>query len=143
MDAAFGNTLTVAQLLNLKLTGKTAPLPTTQFVPLYNAPRYKDFVEEAQVKAGGTYTPAKYHTFTIDTSKQTSDYHFGQTSIGAHYGGGWFYSFGASGAASTTTSSLQTSSALSSVSINITYDAIEIIDITPGLWYVTDVGFRP
>ena len=137
MRAAFGNTLSVNALIALEKANKQAPPPTAQYVPLYNAPRYKDFVDESQVKTGNNadnYEPAQSKGFTIDTGKSVSDYHFGQTTVGAHYGGGWFYSFGASGQASTTTSSLQTSSAYSSVSINITYDTIEVIDITPGLW---------
>ncbi|EME46423.1 hypothetical protein DOTSEDRAFT_70430 [Dothistroma septosporum NZE10] len=136
MPAAFGNLLSVAELLNMKQAGTTAPDPTTNFVPLYNAPGYKTFVDEAQTKVGSEYEPAQSKAFTIDTGKSASSYNFGQTSVGAHYGGSWFYGFGASGAATTTKSSLQSSSATSSVSINITYDALSVIDITPGLWNV-------
>ncbi|KAK5693309.1 hypothetical protein LTR17_025120 [Elasticomyces elasticus] len=139
MAAAFGNTLSVNDLIAYERAGNHAPPPLTQYVPLYSAPRYKDFVDESQVKAGANadnYEPAQFKVFTVDTSKSASSYNFGQTDVAARYGGGWFYSFGASGEASTTKSSLQDSSAYSSVSINITYDTIEVIDITPGLWNI-------
>ena len=136
MPAAFGNLLSVEKLLNLKLAGTDAPDPTTNFVPLYNAPEYKVFVDEAQTKVGSEYEPAQSKAFTIHTGKDASSYNFGQTSVGASYGGSWFFGFGASGAATTTKSSLQSSSATTSVSVNITYDDLKVIDITPGLWYV-------
>lgn len=134
MHAAFGDVLSVAELRRLQSVGQPAPVPSSVRVPLYSAARYRGFIIDAQTKAGGEYVPENSQAFTVDTGKDTTDYNFGQNSVGAHYGGGWFYSFGASGEASTEKSSLQTSSATTSVSVNVTYDAIEVIDITPGLW---------
>lgn len=136
MPAAVRDLISVGQLLNMELAVTTAPDPTTAFIPLYNAPGYKTFVDEAQTKVGSEYEPAQSKVFTINTGKEASDYNFGQTSVGASHGGSWLYGFGASGAVVTTKSSLQQNSAATSVSVHITYDSLSVIDITPGLWYV-------
>lgn len=137
MDAAVGKLSSPRELLNCFNNKVPCPTPKAFKVPLYSADRYKAFVQEAQagVKIGAKYDPADGTSFQIDTAESTSDFQFGQTSVSATVSpGGWFSFWSASAGQETTSSTLRTGSAASSVSIKITYDKIEIIDVTPGLW---------
>jgi hypothetical protein len=136
MDAAVGKLSSSRELLNCFNNKVPCPAPASVFkVPLYSAPRYKAFVQESQVKVGHKYDPAYNATFQINTAEDTSSFNFGQTSIGASARpGGWFSFWSASGGVETSSSNLRTVSAASSVTIEMTFDAIEAIDLTPGQW---------
>ena len=135
MDAAVGKLSSPRELLNCFNNKVPCPTPSTFKVPLFSAPRYKAFVQEAQVESGRKYEPAKSTTFQINTGESTSDFQFGQEHFGANASpGGWFSFWSASASRETESSTLRTGSAASSVSIKIVYDAIEAIDVTPGLW---------
>ncbi|RSL44901.1 hypothetical protein CEP53_011018 [Fusarium sp. AF-6] len=140
MHAAAGNVLTSAELILKQQKGEKVPPPSYYRVPLYDAPNYKRFVQAAMKQSSSSdYNPSQSIQVTIDTGKNTSDYNFGQTKGGASVGAsiGWF-SFSAGGNHSEESSTLQTGSEASQVSIKVTYDSLEAVTITTGKW-VADV----
>lgn len=131
-----GNVLSPAEVLRLYNSNKPVPEPAFQRLPAYNAPNYKTAVQTAQTKSGNKYDPAASVEFTIDSGKSTSDFKFGQTTGGANIGvswGGWF-SFNAGGSHSSSSETLDTSDESTSVNVKITFDNIQIVNITPGSW---------
>lgn len=141
MHAATGNTLSTAEIIQKTLSNEKIAPPAFHRLPLYDAPHYKQFVQDAMSKATSSdYNPSQSITVEIDTGKNTSDYNFGQTkggaSVGARYG--WF-SFNAGASHSTESTTLQTGSESSKVSVKITYDDIQAITINLGQWYVISI----
>ncbi|KAK4163792.1 hypothetical protein QBC43DRAFT_354274 [Cladorrhinum sp. PSN259] len=138
MQCAIGNVLSPQELIRRLNNNEEIPKPTIQRLPLYQAPGYKDFVEAAERKTGSTYEPANSIEFSIDTSKNTSDYDFGHTSGSAGVTAGWapwfFFSSGAS--SSTTNTNINTGSESQSVKVKMTYDEMRIVPITLGDWNV-------
>lgn len=140
MKAAAGSSTSLTKLLlcTRETPEKAAvdcPAFEDYYVPMYNAPDYKDFVKDAQSHSDDKYNPLNSVSFSVDTSKSTSEYKFGQTSVGANARGtGWFSFFSASGQRTTESSQFSTNAAASSVSIKITYDDMRQIAITPGKW---------
>jgi hypothetical protein len=140
MEVAAGSSTSLTQLLactrdSEEEAAKNCPPAPDIYSPLYNAPNYKAFVQDAQSKSDDKYDPVNAVSFSVDTSKSTSEYKFGQTSIGANArGSGWFSFFSASGQRTTESSQFSTNAAASSVSIKITYDDMQQIAITPGKW---------
>lgn len=138
MRAATGNTLSTAELIRKELSGEKIAPPSFHRLPLYDAPNYKQFVQDAMSKATSSdYNPSQSITVEIDTGKNTSDYNFGQTHGSASVGAsvGWF-SFSAGASHSSESSTLQTGSESSKVSVKITYDDIQAITVNLGSWYV-------
>jgi hypothetical protein len=138
MKAASGAPLSNAELLNKERLGEKVPEPLTYRVPLYDAPDYKTFVQDAMKKATSSdYSSPNRIEVNIDTGKDTSDYNFGQTQGGASIGVGtpWF-SFSAGASHSEEHSTLQTGSESSQVKVVITYNDIRAVTIKPGQWYV-------
>ena len=110
--------------------------PTKDFyVPYYNAPDYREFVREAQLPHSGPPGPRDGVTFAVDSSRSTSQYDFGQTSIGASASpGGWFSPWSVSGQHTTKSETFSSTAAASSISVKLTWDKIEAITVTPGQW---------
>ncbi|KAF4974303.1 hypothetical protein FZEAL_8777 [Fusarium zealandicum] len=137
MRGAFGNVLTAAELTRAYQSGENVPAPDYAYIPLYQAPDYTQFVQDAMSNAAsGDYNPSYSIDVNIDTSMSTSDYDFGQTDGGANSTvnvGGWF-SFSAAGSQPDEFSVLETESESSDVSIKITYDDIKAINIYLGPW---------
>lgn len=144
MHAATGNTLSTAEIIRKTLQNEKIAPPSFHRLPLYDAPHYKQFVQDAMSKATSSdYNPSQSITVEIDTGKNTSDYNFGQTKGGASVGAsvGWF-SFNAGASHSSESSTLQTGSESSKVSVKITYDDLQAITINLGSWYVVQVPIR-
>lgn len=144
MHAATGNTLSTAELIRKELKGEKIAPPSFHRLPLYDAPHYKQFVQDAMSKATSSdYNPSQSITVEIDTGKNTSDYNFGQTKGGASVGAsvGWF-SFSAGASHSSESSTLQTGSESSKVSVKITYDDIQAITVNLGSWYAVPFLIR-
>jgi len=104
MNAAAGSSTSLTKLLvctreTPEQAAMDCPASNDYYLPMYNAPDYKAFVQEAQSHSDDkTYDPVNAVSFKVDTSKSTSEYKFGQTSIGAKARGtGWFSFFSASG----------------------------------------------
>ncbi|KAK7697310.1 hypothetical protein SLS64_013658 [Diaporthe eres] len=138
MRAATGNTLSTAELIRKELSGEKIAPPSFHRLPLYDAPQYKQFVQDAMSKATSSdYNPSQSITVEIDTGKNTSDYNFGQTQGSASVGAsvGWF-SFSAGASHSSESSTLQTGSESSKVSVKITYDDIQAITVNLGSWNI-------
>jgi len=113
---------------------KDCPAPKPFNVPLYDAQGYKEFVQEAQRGTVADYKPVNGININVDSKKTTSQYDFGQTSVGADVSGGWFSPWSASGKHTTTSETFSTTAAASSISVKLTYDDIRAITIAPGLW---------
>lgn len=144
MHAATGNTLSTAELIRKTLSNEKIAPPSFHRLPLYDAPDYKQFVQDAMSKATSSdYNPSQSITVDIDTGKDTSDYNFGQTKGSASVGAsvGWF-SFSAGASHSSESTTLQTGSESSKVSVKITYDDLKAITINLGSWYVTPFLMR-
>lgn len=138
MRCAVGNLLSPAELVNANNSGKTIPDPPFHRLPYYNAPNYKTSVQTAQRQVGSEYEPSGSLEFTIDTGKDTSSFNFGQNTAGGGASvsyGGWF-SFDANASHSSKSETLETGSESTQVKVEITYDALELVPITPGDWYV-------
>ncbi|KAI9898026.1 hypothetical protein N3K66_006386 [Trichothecium roseum] len=134
MPVAAGSPLSSSEILHKLQSGETIPPPDSYHLPLYHSPTYKGFVQEAMNKGGSSdYNPSNSIDVEIDTSKNTSDYNFGQTEGEPSGGIGWL-AFNLSGDASTESSTLQTGSESSEVSVKITYDNLQAVDIIPGNW---------
>ncbi|KAM0428832.1 hypothetical protein ACHAPT_006632 [Fusarium lateritium] len=138
VHGAIGDLLSTAELTRAYIANKKIPRPDFQRIPLYGADAYKKFVQDAMERATSSdFNPAANSIdVSIDTSKSASDYNFGQTQGGASIGGnidGWI-SFSAGGSHSSESSTLQTGSDGSGISVQITYDDIQAITITPGSW---------
>jgi hypothetical protein len=138
MDVAAGQLSSPAELLNCYNSGVPCPKPPPSKLPAYSAERYKAFVQASLYPAGSTYKdhkPLDGTSFKIDTSEDTSNFKFGQTTMGASARtNGWFSFYSASAGKSTTTTNLRTGSAASSVDVKIFYDKLEAITIAPGSW---------
>ncbi|TPX18943.1 uncharacterized protein E0L32_011336 [Thyridium curvatum] len=145
MHGAFGNILSPAELVRKANAGEKVPPPDFQRIPAFNAPKYKAAVQAAMRKATGDYTPENSVSFTIDTGKNTSDFDFGQTSGSASVSAstfcGWF-SFNASASHSEESTRLETGSDSTNVSVKITYDTIELVDIVPGSWNIDTSKYK-
>jgi len=113
---------------------KQCPKPSPFNVPAYEAQGYREFVQAAQKATIDNYTPGGSASISVDSSKQTSQYNFGQTSVGADVSGGWFSPWSASGKHTTTSQTFSSTAAASSVQIKVTWDSIRKITITPGSW---------
>ncbi|KAK7921660.1 hypothetical protein PG985_009682 [Apiospora marii] len=105
------------------------------------------FMQDALTKSGGTYEPIDSIEFSVDTNDETSNYDFGQTTVDGKAGftyGGWF-SFGAGGNYSDTSSRLETGSDTTQIKFKILFDKMETISITPGSWNfdVSGYSLRP
>ncbi|KAJ4199837.1 hypothetical protein NW767_007817 [Fusarium falciforme] len=141
MHVAAGDVLTSAELILNQQNGERVRPPSYYRVPLYDAPNYKTFVQSAMEKSSSSdYNPSQSIRVTIDAGKDPSDYNFGQTrsraSIGASIG--WF-SFSASRKHFQESSTLQTGSETSQVSIKVTYENLEAITITTVKWCITAI----
>lgn len=101
---------------------------------MYDAQGYKEFVQEAQRATVTDYTPTGSTYINVDSKKATSQYDFGQTSVGADVRGGWFSPWSVSGKHTTTSETFSTTAAASSISVKMTWDAIQAITISPGSW---------
>jgi hypothetical protein len=111
---------------------KDCPAPKPFNVPLYDAQGYKEFVQEAQ--RATDYHPDNGIDIRVDSKKTTSQYDFGQTSVGGDVSGGWFSPWSVGGKHTTTSETFSTTAAASSVSVRLTYEDIRAITIAPGLW---------
>mgnify|MGYP001004897884 CR=1 FL=1 len=136
MRVATGSHLSSSEILHKLQSGETIPPPDSYNLPLYYSPTYKGFIQEAMNKGESSdYSPSNYIEVEIDTSKNTSDYNFGQTEGQPTGGIGWL-AFNPNGGASTESTTLDTGSESSEVSVKITYDDLQVLDIHPGPWYV-------
>ncbi|KAM7210391.1 hypothetical protein V8F06_014222 [Rhypophila decipiens] len=137
MHCALGNILSPQELIRKLNNGEKVPPPTFQRLPLYQAPAYKDAVQDMERKIGTDYKPNNSVSFTIDTNKSTSDFNFGQTTAGASVGVsyGWF-SFNAGGSSSESKSVITSASESENVSVKITYDKFQVVPITLGDWNI-------
>ncbi|KAJ3456627.1 hypothetical protein MRS44_016650 [Fusarium solani] len=120
MHVAAGDVLTPAELIRNQQNGERVQPPSYYRVSLYDAPNYKTFVQSAMEKSSG------------------SDYNPSERRAGVGASIGWF-SFSASGKHFQESSTLQTGSEASQVSIKVTYDNLEAVTITTGKW-VADVS---
>lgn len=139
MLASTGSTTSPALLkrcldMTKEEAAKQCPKPSPFNVPAYDAPGYREFVQKAQKATIDNYTPGGSASISVDSSRSTSEYNFGQTSVGADVSGGWFSPWSASGKHTTTSSKFSSTAAASSVQIKMTWDDIRTIPITPGLW---------
>jgi hypothetical protein len=133
MNVAAGQLSSPAELLDCYNRGVECPKPPPSKRPQYSAEGYKAFIQAAQ-HAGVKALPQQHREFKIDTSEDTSNFNFGQTSSGGGaHSNGWFSFYSAAGQ-ETTTKNLQTGSAASSVNIKIFYDDIKAVTIAPGDW---------
>jgi hypothetical protein len=89
MNVAAGQLSSPAELLDCYNRGVECPKPPPSKRPQYSAEGYKAFIQAAQ-HAGVKALPQQHREFKIDTSEDTSNFNFGQTSSGggAHSNGG-------------------------------------------------------
>lgn len=141
MAATSGSTLSPEMLnrcddLPEDEAAKQCPKPATFTVPMYDLQGYQEFVQDAQRSSGDDYTPSGEASVKVDSKKKTSQYNFGQTSVGADVSGGWFSPWSVSGKHTTTTETFSTTAAASSMEVKVFWDAIKLVTITPGQWQV-------
>jgi hypothetical protein len=103
-------------------------------VPTYDAKGYTEFVQDAQRSTIKNYKITGWQEVTVASRRTTSEYDFGQTSIGADISGGWFSPWSASGAHSVTSEKFSTTAAASSIRVNMTWGDIKAIPVKPGQW---------
>jgi hypothetical protein len=113
---------------------ENCPQPSPFNVPAYDAQGYSEFVQSAQRATETDYKIGGSADITVDSQKSTSQYDFGQTSVGADVSGGWFYPYSASGQHTVTSETFSSTAAASSIKITVTWDDIKAITITPGKW---------
>lgn len=136
MRGAMGNVLSATELLRMEQSGQKAPDPSTSFLLAYNAPQYKQAVQDAMRKALTDVIPSQSVEIAVDFGKSTSDFDFGQTKVDGDIGlswGGWF-AFSANGQWDKTTENLETYDEESEIKIKLLFDDIRRVTINPGQW---------
>ena len=141
MVATSGSSQSLSMLLRCNdetedTAAKDCPAPIPFNVPMYDAQGYKEFVQEAQRGTADDYTPKGGTEINVDSKKTTSQYDFGQTSVGADLSGGWFSPWSVSGKHTTTSETFSTTAAATSMSVKVTWDDMKLVTIRPGLWQV-------